>query len=185
MSATAALALVMATWLAIGVVAGRAMGRCGHDGFTWLLLGATLGPLVVPLALSTWRRTGPTAGAAAQPWPPEPSRQPPHAPRTPRVAAAWLSRWIAQIHSARVDLIAARYRSLAVVSDPTSRSATSPGTKPSAPARGCAAAMRVYRAAATFPPAGLNGRRTAPVRRPGGRICLAPASRPGGGREER
>jgi hypothetical protein len=46
-------------------------------------------------------------------------------------------------------------------------------------------AMSVNRAAATFPPAGLNGRRAAQVRRPGGRICLASASRPGGGREER
>lgn len=41
------------------------------------------------------------------------------------------------------------------------------------------------RAVATFPPAGLNGRRAAQVRRSGGRICLASASRPGGGREER
>ena len=60
MSATTALAIVMVAWLAIGVVTGTAMGRRGHDGFTWLLLGATLGPLVVPLALSTHRRTRPT-----------------------------------------------------------------------------------------------------------------------------
>lgn len=60
MSATTALAIVMVAWLACGVVTGTAMGRRGHDAFTWLLLGATLGPLVVPLALSTHRRTGPT-----------------------------------------------------------------------------------------------------------------------------
>jgi hypothetical protein len=185
MSATAALALAMAAWLAIGVVTGRAMGRRGHDGFTWLVLGATLGPLVVPLALSTWRRTGPTTGAAAPTRPPQPGRHPPGGRRTPRVAAAWLLGWIARIHSARVRLIAARYRSLAVVSDPTTPSATSPGAKPSSRARGCASAMGVYRAAATFPPAGLNGRRAARVRRPGGRICLASGSRRGGGREER
>ncbi len=183
MSATAALALVMAAWLVIGVVTGRAMGRRGHDGFTWLLLGATLGPLAVPLALSTWRRTGPTTGVTAQAWPPEPGRHPPR--RTPRVAAAWLLRWIAQIHSARVSLIAARYRSLAVLEDPASRSATYPDAQRSSSARGCASAMRVYRAVATFPLVGLNGRRAAQVRRPGGRICLAAASKRGGGREER
>jgi hypothetical protein len=185
MSATAALALVMAAWLAIGVVTGRTMRRRGHDGFTWLLLGATLGPLVVPIALSTRRHTGPTTGAAPQAWPPEPGRRRPHGRRAPRVAAVWLLRGVARIHSARVSLIAARYRSLAVVADPASRSATYPDAQRSSSARGCASAMRVYRAVATFPPAGLNGRRAAQVRRPGGRICLASASRRDGGREER
>lgn len=60
MSATTALAIVMIGWLVIGVVTGLTMGRRGHEGFTWLVLGATLGPLVVPLALSTNRRTGPS-----------------------------------------------------------------------------------------------------------------------------
>jgi hypothetical protein len=184
MSATAALAFVMATWGAVGVVTGRAMSRRGHDGFTWLVLGASLGPLVVPLALSTGRHTGPTTGAAAG-IRREPGRRPPHGRPSPRVAAAWLLRWIAQIHRARVSLIAARYRSLAVVADPASRSATSPGAKRSSSARGCASAMRFYRAVATFPPAALNGRRAAQVRRPGGPICLAAASKRGGGREER
>jgi hypothetical protein len=69
MSATTALAIVMVAWLAIGVVTGIAMGRRGHDGFTWLVLGATLGPLVVPLALSTHRRTGPSLRPVAQGWP--------------------------------------------------------------------------------------------------------------------
>jgi hypothetical protein len=185
MSATTALASVMAAWLAIGVMTGIAMSRRGHDGFTWLLLGATLGPLVVPLALSTWRRTGPTVGPAARAWPPEPRRRPPHGRRTPRVAAAWLLGWIDRIHRARVRLVAERYRSLAVVSEPAPGAAATPGAKRSSSARGCASAMSVYRAVATFPPVGLNGRRAAQVRRPGGRICLASASRPGGGREER
>jgi hypothetical protein len=184
MSATTALALVMAAWVAIGVVTGRAMSRRGHDGFTWLVLGASLGPLVVPLALSTWRHTGPTTGAAAGTRR-EPGRRPPDGRPSPRVAAAWLLRWIAQIQSARVSLIAARYRSLAVVADPASRSAAYRGARRSSSARGCASAMRVYRAVATFPPAGLNGRRAAQLRRPGGRICLATASERGGGREER
>jgi hypothetical protein len=185
MSATAALALVMAAWLAIGVVTGRTMSRRGHDGFTWLLLGATLGPLVVPLALSTWRHTGPTTGAATGSWPPEPGRRPPHGRPLPRVTVAWLLCWIAQIHSARVSLIAARYRSLAAVANLAGGAAAYPGTNRRPSGRGCASAMRVYRAAATFPPAGLNGRRAAQVRRPGGRICLASASKRGGGREER
>ena len=75
MSATAALAVVMAAWLAIGVVTGRAMGRRGHDGFTWMILGATLGPLVVALALSAWRRAGPSTRPAAggrRAWPRSP-----------------------------------------------------------------------------------------------------------------
>ena len=183
MSATAALAFVMAAWLAIGVVTGRAMSRRGFDGFTWLLLGASLGPLVVPLALSSWRHTGPTTGAAAGTRR-EPGRRPPDGRQAPRVAAAWLLRWIAQIHSARVSLIAERYRSRAVVSDQASRSATSPGANRGPSGRRCASAIEVYRAAATFPLAGVNGWRAAQVRRPGGRICLASASRPGGGRED-
>ncbi len=184
MSATAALAFVMATWVAIGVVTGRAMSRRGHDGFTWLVLGASLGPLVVPLALSTWRHPGPTSGAAAGTRR-EPGRRPPHGRPSPRVAAAWLLRWIDQIHSARVSLIAARYRNLALVADPGSRSAAYPGAKRSSSGRGCASAMRVYRAVAAFPPVGLNGRRAAQVRRLDGRICLAAAFKRGGGREER
>jgi hypothetical protein len=70
MSATTALAVVMAAWLAIGVVTAIAMDRRGHDAFTWMLLGAILGPLVVPLALSAQRRTGattrPAGGGRAQ-----------------------------------------------------------------------------------------------------------------------
>jgi hypothetical protein len=69
MSATTALAIVMVAWLAIGVVTGTTMGRRGHDAFTWMLLGATLGPLVVPLALSTHRRTGPPPRPVTRVWP--------------------------------------------------------------------------------------------------------------------
>src|SRR5688572_10122278 len=31
------------------------MGRRGHDGFSWLVLGALLGPLSIVLAVSAWR----------------------------------------------------------------------------------------------------------------------------------
>jgi uncharacterized SAM-binding protein YcdF (DUF218 family) len=52
MSATSALLWVLALWLAIGVVAGLVMGRRGHDPFEWLLLGAMLGPLALPVAVA-------------------------------------------------------------------------------------------------------------------------------------
>jgi hypothetical protein len=184
MSATRALALVMLAWLAIGVMTGVAMGRRGHDRFTWTVLGATLGPLVVPLAMSTQRRTGPTVGPAGRAWPPESSRDPGHGRRSPRVAAAWLLRWIDRIHSARVSLVAERYRSLAMDSDRGPRSTPNPSSMWRFSGRSCPSAMEVYRAVATFPPADLNGRRAAQVRRPGGGICLTGARRQGGGREE-
>lgn len=183
MSATRALALVMLAWLAIGVMTGIAMGRRGNDRFTWTVLGATLGPLAVPLALSTQRRTGPTVGPAARAWPPESSRDPGPG-RSPRVAAAWLLGWIDRIHSARVRLVAERYRSLAVMSDRGPRSAPNPSSMWRLAGRSCTSAIEIYRAVATFPPAGLNGRRAAQVRRPGGGMCLAGARRQGGGREE-
>jgi nucleotide-binding universal stress UspA family protein len=45
----------MALWALIGVTASIVMGRRGHNSFTWLLLGAFLGPLVIPLAIGTAR----------------------------------------------------------------------------------------------------------------------------------
>jgi hypothetical protein len=183
MSATRALALAMLAWLAIGVLTGIAMGRRGHDRFTWTILGATLGPLALPLAVSTQRRTGATVGPPAQAWPPA-SRRDSGPGRSPRVAAAWLLGWIDRIHSARVGLVAERYRSLAVMSDRGPRSAPNPSSMWRLAGRSCPSAMEVYRAVTTFPSAGLKGRRAAQVRRPGGGICLAGARRQGGGREE-
>ncbi len=184
MSATRALALVMLAWLAIGVMTGIAMGRRGHDRFTWTVLGATLGPLAVPLALSTQRRTRLTVGPAAQAWPPESSPDPGYGRRSPRVAAAWLLGWIDRIHSARVSLVAERYRGLAMDSDRGPRSAPNPSSMRRLSGRSCPSAIEIYRAVATFPPADLNGRRAAQVRRPGGGICLAGTRQQGGGREE-
>jgi hypothetical protein len=57
-SATTALAIVMASWLAIGVVTGSIMGWGGHDWFTWWLLGVVLGRLVIPLAVALGGRGG-------------------------------------------------------------------------------------------------------------------------------
>ena len=57
MSATSMLLLVLVAWLAIGVAAGVVMGRRGHEPFGWLLLGAILGPLVLPVAVASEHRT--------------------------------------------------------------------------------------------------------------------------------
>lgn len=48
--------LVVAVWLAIGATASIVMGRRGHRPFTWGVLGAALGPLVVPLARADMQR---------------------------------------------------------------------------------------------------------------------------------
>ena len=52
MTATTALLLVAAAWLALGVAAAVVMGRRGRDRFTWLLLGSLLGPLCIPLEIA-------------------------------------------------------------------------------------------------------------------------------------
>jgi nucleotide-binding universal stress UspA family protein len=46
---------VLATWLLIGVVLAVVMGRRGYSAFSWGVLGAVLGPLAVPLAVSAAR----------------------------------------------------------------------------------------------------------------------------------
>jgi nucleotide-binding universal stress UspA family protein len=49
-TATRSLLIIGAAWVAIGVVASIAMGRRGHNPFAWLVMGAILGPLVIPVA---------------------------------------------------------------------------------------------------------------------------------------
>jgi nucleotide-binding universal stress UspA family protein len=49
MSPTALLLIVFMSFVAIGVAASIFMGRRGHNPFAWLLLGAFLGPLVLPV----------------------------------------------------------------------------------------------------------------------------------------
>jgi nucleotide-binding universal stress UspA family protein len=49
MSPTALLLIVFISFVAIGVAASIFMGRRGHNPFAWLLLGAFLGPLVLPV----------------------------------------------------------------------------------------------------------------------------------------
>jgi nucleotide-binding universal stress UspA family protein len=50
MSPTMALLLLLTVWVTFGVIASIFMGRRGHNPFAWLVLGAILGPLVIPVA---------------------------------------------------------------------------------------------------------------------------------------
>lgn len=50
MTATQMLFLIAGLWALVGVAASIVMGRRGHNPFAWLLLGAILGPLVIPVA---------------------------------------------------------------------------------------------------------------------------------------
>jgi nucleotide-binding universal stress UspA family protein len=59
MSATTALLILLVAWMMIGVVAAIVMGRRGHAPFSWMVLGAVLGPLVVPVMLSSMKREHP------------------------------------------------------------------------------------------------------------------------------
>ncbi len=46
---------VASAWLFIGVVLSLVMGRRGYYRFSWMVLGALLGPLAIALALDSWR----------------------------------------------------------------------------------------------------------------------------------
>lgn len=50
----------MAVWALIGLVAAVVMRRRGHHLFAWGALGALLGPLVIPLAISSVRSDAPS-----------------------------------------------------------------------------------------------------------------------------
>ena len=56
MSATTALFALLCAWLVIGIMSCFVMTRRGHDPWSWGVLGALLGPLVIPLALAATRR---------------------------------------------------------------------------------------------------------------------------------
>lgn len=69
-SATEIFLIVLAAWVTIGVTLAIAMGRRGHNAFQWLVVGAILGPLALPLAWSSVRdepltRARPLAQAVA------------------------------------------------------------------------------------------------------------------------
>jgi hypothetical protein len=54
--------VLLATWLATGIVAGIVMSYRRHDRFPWWLLGVAFGPLLVPLALGEGRGEEPPVG---------------------------------------------------------------------------------------------------------------------------
>ncbi len=61
---------VAGVWLAIGLVLSIVMGRRGHNGFGWLVMGTLLGPLGIVLAVDASRheeslQAKPLAGAAS------------------------------------------------------------------------------------------------------------------------
>jgi nucleotide-binding universal stress UspA family protein len=58
-TATEFLLLALVVWLAIGLTLALVMGRRGHSGFTWLVLGAVMGPLSFPLAKQAMSKESP------------------------------------------------------------------------------------------------------------------------------
>lgn len=52
---------VLVVWLSIGVVLWLVLGRRGHDGTTWFLIGTLLGPLGVLLAVDAVQHDEPAA----------------------------------------------------------------------------------------------------------------------------
>jgi nucleotide-binding universal stress UspA family protein len=55
-STTAALLVLLVIWVSLGLITGLIMGRRGNSWFGWAVIGCVLGPLVIPVALSTARR---------------------------------------------------------------------------------------------------------------------------------
>ena len=62
MSRALVLSVLLAAWLATGIVAGIVMSYRRHDRFPWWLLGVAFGPLLVPLALGEERGEEPPVG---------------------------------------------------------------------------------------------------------------------------
>ena len=65
MSATSGLFALLCAWLVIGILSCFVMTRRGHDPWSWGVLGALLGPLVIPLALAAIRRERETSTVVA------------------------------------------------------------------------------------------------------------------------
>jgi nucleotide-binding universal stress UspA family protein len=53
---TSMLLLIAAVWMLIGITTAVVMGRRGYHAWSWLVMAAALGPLVIPLALTASRR---------------------------------------------------------------------------------------------------------------------------------
>jgi len=63
MSRTLVMTVLLAAWLATGIVAAIVISHRRHDRFPWWLLGVAFGPLLVPLARGEERREQPTGRA--------------------------------------------------------------------------------------------------------------------------
>jgi nucleotide-binding universal stress UspA family protein len=61
MSGPAFVIVLVAIWLAIGLGLSLVLGRRGHDGFTWFVIGTLLGPLALFLALDAVQNGEPAA----------------------------------------------------------------------------------------------------------------------------
>jgi nucleotide-binding universal stress UspA family protein len=59
----AVVVIMAAAWLVIGLALAVVMGRRGHSGFGWLVLGTVLGPLSLVLAVDATRRGESSYGA--------------------------------------------------------------------------------------------------------------------------
>ena len=55
MTGNVQLIVIGASWLAIGLILSLVMGRRGHVGFGWLVVGTLLGPLALALAIDSIR----------------------------------------------------------------------------------------------------------------------------------
>lgn len=67
MSESLVLVIIGCVWLAVGLALSVVMGRRGHNGFGWLVLGTVLGPLGVVLALDAGRHEEHLAPVVIQP----------------------------------------------------------------------------------------------------------------------
>jgi nucleotide-binding universal stress UspA family protein len=67
MSQLTIIVAIAAVWLTMGLVLWLAMGRRGHDGFSWLLIGTLIGPLGILLALDAVSRDEPAESVLTSP----------------------------------------------------------------------------------------------------------------------
>ncbi len=67
MSGPVVVIVIGAVWLTIGLVLSLVLGRRGHDGFAWLVVGTLLGPLALLLAVDAVQNGEPSAPIISTP----------------------------------------------------------------------------------------------------------------------